>query len=232
MRLLGIETSTQQAGVAVFVQDGDGCHRIFARQRRVTTHSEGLLLLVEEVLKEAQLTPTDLDAVVCGRGPGSFTGLRIGLSTAKGFCFALQIPLILVSSLAVLAAQAPAGARVCAALDAYQGEVYAGFFRVGADGLVETEAPEEAIAPAALWERLAEKRRAGPVVLAGEGILRHPELFTVGDTISSEGAPRPADLVRLGAHEAREGRIADLATSTPEYLRESSAEVARRRKLG
>lgn len=234
MRLLGIDTSTLNAGVAVLLDegdgDGDGGCRIFERRRRVTTHSEMLLMLVDEVLKEAQLAPKELDVVVCGRGPGSFTGLRIGLSTAKGLCFALGKPLVLISSLAALAARAPRGARVCAALDAYRGEVYAGFFEVRPEGRVAAEGREEALGPAVLGERLKEKRRAGPIALVGEGILRYPELFGEGEVRDPDGAPRPGDLVRLGAIEAREGRVADLARSTPEYLRASEAELAKRRK--
>jgi tRNA threonylcarbamoyladenosine biosynthesis protein TsaB len=230
LRLLGIDTSTQNAGVAVLLDAEDGTHRIFERQRRVTTHSEMLLTLVDEVLTEAQLAPKEIDAVVCGRGPGSFTGLRIGLSTAKGLCFALGRPLFLVSSLAALAARAPRGARVCAALDAYRGEVYAAIFRVRPDGFLELEGAEEAIAPARLGERLEERRHAGPIFLVGEGILRYPELLREGEVCDSDGAPRPGDLVRLGAIEVREGRVADLAKSTPEYLRASEAELAKQRK--
>ena len=88
-----------------------------------------LLVMVDEALARSGRCAADLDAVACGAGPGSFTGLRIGLATAKGLCFALGKPLVMVSSLAALAARAPDG-RVCATIDAYKGEVYAGLFVV------------------------------------------------------------------------------------------------------
>ena len=86
-------------------------------------------MIDEACARGGRAAPRDVDVVACGAGPGSFTGLRIGLATAKGLCFALDRPLVMVSSLAALAARAPDG-RVCATLDAFKGEVYAGIFTV------------------------------------------------------------------------------------------------------
>lgn len=99
MLLLALDTATHQATVAV----SDGEKPLAQRQCQVTTHSEKLLELIHQALEEVGCVVADLDAVVCGRGPGSFTGLRIGLATAKGLCFAAEKPLVCMSSLVPLA---------------------------------------------------------------------------------------------------------------------------------
>jgi tRNA threonylcarbamoyladenosine biosynthesis protein TsaB len=225
MKLLAIDTATLTAGVAVW----DSHSGLLAPERRrvVTTHSEALMPLIDEALRELGLPPAALDAIVCGAGPGSFTGLRIGLSTAKGLCFALGRPLALISSLEALAARAPDG-RVCATLDALKGEVYAGLFTV-AGGLVEPGGEELVLAPEALAERLAGDRQAWR--LCGSGVLRYPELLVPGTSLLDEdGAPRPADLARLGAARLQAGPPDDLARSGPRYIRPSEAEIVYARK--
>src|SRR5262249_1762963 len=163
--------------------------------RRVTTHSEELLMLVDEVMREANWGKDGFDALVCGAGPGSFTGLRIGLATAKGLCYAAQRPLVLVSSLQALAARASGpdggGQRVCAVLDAHKGEVYAGLFSIEA-GVPRPLAAEQAVAPAILAAQL---QAHVPLQLVGDGVTRYPELVGPGRTrLDEEGSPRSAEL--------------------------------------
>src|ERR1700761_5339320 len=105
MIVLALDTATLASAVALW-RDGQ---LLAERRRLVTTHSESLLAMIDESLAEAGLRPPQLDGIVCGAGPGSFTGLPIGLATAKGLCLALDKPLVLVSTLAALAARAPAG---------------------------------------------------------------------------------------------------------------------------
>ena len=199
MIVLAVDTATLQAGVAVW-RDG----RVLAERRQlVTTHSEALLAMIVESFAEAAVVPVDVDVVACGAGPGSFTGLRIGLATVKGLCFALGKPLVMVSSLAALAARAPDG-RVLAVLDALKGEVYAGLFDV--TGGVPAPAPpfptEAVLPPARLLERLD---GAVPAVasVVGSGALKYRELVGAGARLLDEEAgPRPADVARLGAARA------------------------------
>ncbi len=223
-RLLALDTSTLTAGVAAL----DGTRLLADGRRRVTTHSEALLALVDEVLRAAGLTTRDLDAVVCGAGPGSFTGLRIGLATAKGLCWALGRPLVLVSSLQALAARAPEGSRACAVIDAYKCEVYAGTFSVDG-GVPRPVTDERAIGPAAL---AAELRAEAPVLLVGDGALRYrDQLLSDRVTLLDEdGSPRPADLGRLGALRLQAGETADLSAAAPRYIRPSEAELNRPQK--
>jgi tRNA threonylcarbamoyladenosine biosynthesis protein TsaB len=220
MKLLAIDTSTLLAGVAVW----DG--RVIAeRRQRVTTHSELLLTLVDEVLREAGQTPAQLDGVACAAGPGSFTGLRIGLATAKGLCFALQKPLSLVPTLEALAARADG--RVCATLDAHKQEVYAAFFSVE-NGRPTLDGAEWVGPPAELATRLT-----GPLTIVGDGVLRYRTLLVNGVTLLDEdGAPHPGDLARLAAARLSEGHASDLASSGPHYIRASEAEIAKAKKIG
>jgi tRNA threonylcarbamoyladenosine biosynthesis protein TsaB len=221
MKLLAIDTSTLTAGAAVI--DGD---RVLAEgRRRVTTHSEALLALIAEVLESAKLGPRDLDGIICGAGPGSFTGLRIGMATAKGLCWALGRPLVLVSSLQTLAARAPEGARVCAVIDAYKCEVYAGRFIVDR-GVPRPISDEVAIAPAQLAIELAPEV---PLVLVGDGALRYRDqlLSPTLTLLDDDGSPRPGDLARLGQQRFAKGELADLAAAAPRYIRPSEAELNR-----
>ena len=217
MIVLALDTSTLQATVAVW---GRG-HVLGERHRVVTTHSDALLLLVDEAFTDAGIVPHDLDAIVCGAGPGSFTGLRIGLATAKGLCFALEKPLVLISSLAGMAARAPSG-RVCATLDAFKGEVYAGLYTIH-DGLPVADGEELVLSPADLRARLA----AAPVDhVVGSGAAKYPEL-QVAPLLDHELGPRAADLARLAAVRLARRDFDDLATATPKYIRPSEAELVK-----
>jgi tRNA threonylcarbamoyladenosine biosynthesis protein TsaB len=212
--LLALDTSTRTAGVAVW-RDG----RVLAERKRVvTTHSESLLEVIDEALAAAAVEPRALDAVACGAGPGSFTGLRIGLATAKGLCFALGRPLILVSSLEALAARAPDG-RVCAILDAHKDEVYAGLFSVE-KGVVRALGEERVLAP----EALAGELRGGGMTLVGDGALRYRALFDAAP-LDEDGAPGAREHARLGAARLAAGERSDLASSAPKYIRLSEAEL-------
>jgi tRNA threonylcarbamoyladenosine biosynthesis protein TsaB len=216
MKLLAIDTSTLIAGVGVSV---DGVLRA-ERRHRVTTHSEALMGMVDEVLREAGVESRALDAVVCGAGPGSFTGLRIGLATAKGLCFALGRPLALVSSLEALAARAPEGSRVCAVIDAHKAEVYAGLYRI-VNGLPERITDERVLPPDALARELPAH---APIVLVGEGVLRYPTLRSPGcELYDDDGSPRPTELLKLGQTRLTEG--ADDLGAGPRYIRASEAEI-------
>lgn len=220
-RVLALDTATRRATVALC----EGETILAEHAREVTTHSEGLLALVQRVLDESCLTADRLDGVACGRGPGSFTGLRIGLATAKGLCLAADLPLVCLSSLLPLArAAAPAAGQraVLAVLDARRGEVFSGLFRAGAAAGSEQVWPPEELGRRAPHE---------PLVLAGDGALLHRELL-----LRSLG-PR-AELAPDGCHriEARElclaalprlaaGEVDDLERAVPLYIRPSDARL-------
>jgi tRNA threonylcarbamoyladenosine biosynthesis protein TsaB len=230
MRILALDTSTFVASVAI-VEDG----RVLSeRDARVTTHSEMLLPLVAEALGDAGLSPADVDLIACGAGPGSFTGLRIGLATAKGLCLALRKPLVMASSLATLAMEAEAavaegrgaragaegrGARVLALLDARRRAVYAGLYELRG-GLPVPIQPEAVLAPARLaaWVPAAPE----PPVVLGDGALAYPDLAAAAGHVlaGARATPRAAHLARLAASRPPD----DLATAAPTYVRPPEVE--------
>lgn len=220
MRLLALDTATRHATVAISSAPG----HLVEREREVTTHSEGLLSLIDEALRAAGLRVTDLDAVICGRGPGSFTGLRIGLATAKGLCLAARKPLLCLSSLLPLGRAAaelgPPGRLCVAVLDARREEVYYGLFRDG-----EPLGPEALARPEILGEEL--RRRGEPVLLAGDGALLYREQLLVGGAVLAEGchAVRARYLLQAGAPRLEAGESDDLASVVPVYIRPSDARL-------
>lgn len=174
------------------VRDGEW---LAAGAREVTTHSEGLLALLDDVLNRANLGIDDLDGVVCGRGPGSFTGVRIGMATAKGLCFASGLPLYAVSSLVGVAGSAQAaeptaaGARFAVILDARRHEVFCGLF-LGAKSLAE----ECCLSPAAARSWLDQLSAASPaestIIVAGDGALAYQDSYFAGLRFASAAGHR------------------------------------------
>jgi tRNA threonylcarbamoyladenosine biosynthesis protein TsaB len=217
MILLAVDTSTLHAAVALW-RDG---RALAERHRVVTTHSDALLAMIDEAFVEANVAPADVDAIACGAGPGSFTGLRIGLATAKGLCFALGKPLVMVSSLAALAARAPDG-RVLATIDAFKGEVYAGLFLVSG-GVPVLDGAEAVLPPAKL---LATVEGADAVV--GSGAQKYREL--AARLLDEEAGPRPSDVARLASLRAARGDYDDLASAAPAYIRPSEAELFKQQR--
>jgi tRNA threonylcarbamoyladenosine biosynthesis protein TsaB len=213
-RLLCLDTSTATARVAVL----DGAGTVVARARATgERHSVHVLPLVDEVLRAAGLTPSALDAIACGAGPGSFTGLRVGLAAAKGLALATDKPLLLVSSLEALAfdiaAAAPAGptATPVPCIDAGKGEVYARI-TVGAEPWRLT--------PLALVERLAGLPDA---VVAGNGAERYAAVFDValagGARRASVAGPTARSIGRLALPRLARGEADDLERAVPAYGR-------------
>jgi tRNA threonylcarbamoyladenosine biosynthesis protein TsaB len=229
--VLGLDTATAVAGIAIVDDDG----RVLAEAR----HGAGgrgadLLVAIDQVCRDAQVTASALTAIAIGAGPGSFTGLRIGMATAKGIAFAADRPLWAVSSLAALAHDAAAELAgelllvhadgvICAALDARRGEVFAGCFRHGA-----ALAPERVLAPGELagWvEDLARVAAPGePVSFAGDAIDAHAQLAPLAAQHNWLAARTPS-----GAAVARlalaGGKVDITRGGAPTYIRPSEAEV-------
>jgi tRNA threonylcarbamoyladenosine biosynthesis protein TsaB len=236
-RLLVIDTATLTASVAVVEgapAGGAPPVRVLGRAAaEVTTHSEALLSLVAEALRQAGLKPGAVDAVGCGAGPGSFTGLRIGLCTAKGLCFATGRPLVMASSLRSLAlgaSPAAEGTLVGAVLDAKKGELYCGFYRGAA---AEPVGAEVAIPPAAFAAHAAAVAAAAPLVLCGSGVRAYPVEVSAAPGVRLLDAPLGPDAVEVG--RLCLGRLGttgpvDLATAAPTYVRPSEAELRHRRR--
>ena len=125
--ILNIETATKNCSVALAKDGKTVLSKEIAQEGY--SHAERLHVFIEEIIKEAQITFKDLSAIAVSQGPGSYTGLRIGVSAAKGLCFALDIPLIAVDTLQVLASQAKlSSGLIIPMLDARRMEVYSAIF--------------------------------------------------------------------------------------------------------
>jgi len=225
VKLLGLDTATSTAGIALV--DGD---RVLGETRHdASGRGADLLVKIDELFRAAGVAPGALDAVAIGAGPGSFTGLRIGMATAKGIAFAANRPLWAVSSLAALADDArrelatrglPPGVIV-AVLDARRGEVFAGCFR-GSVAL----APERVMAPHELAPWVAELTAGEPHVdFAGDAIDAHRDtLAALADAHRWLDARTPSG--RAVARLALAGARADITVGgVPAYIRPSEAEV-------
>lgn len=212
MIILGIDTATRFASVAI-VQDGVVLAEATGDGRG---HGSDLLVLVDAVCVGAAIGAHDLDAVAVGAGPGSFTGLRIGMATAKGIAFAAKCPLWAVSSLAALAHEELAPqledrelATVVAVLDARKGEVYTGTYRRDDDKTVLLD-HERVIAPEALAPAVG-ARIVGDFVESWEG---HDVVYPV--------TPSGKAVALLALEGAR---VDVLVGGVPTYIRPSEAEV-------
>jgi tRNA threonylcarbamoyladenosine biosynthesis protein TsaB len=181
-------------------------------------HSESLLPAIRFVLDRAGVAPADLEAIVVGAGPGSFTGVRIAGATAKGMVHGLGIPLFAYSSLAGLAAGAGVTGRpVCALIDAHRDEVFAACYRFPREGGLEEVVEPSVIEVDDLAARLAEHSP----VWVGEAALRFRDrLGPAGEVGEAPLAlPRAASLLWLARHAPAAGRVANPAAWVPDYVR-------------
>ncbi|MBI2503328.1 MAG: tRNA (adenosine(37)-N6)-threonylcarbamoyltransferase complex dimerization subunit type 1 TsaB [Candidatus Latescibacteria bacterium] len=216
MLILAFDTATPAGSVALV----DGERTLVSRYFDVgLQHHQRLFVEVEDALKMAGCTFDQVGAIAVSIGPGSFTGLRLGLSAAKGFCLARELPLVTVSTLEVLAARLPfARHPVCPMLDARRGEVYTALYDTGAGRPRLLEAPR-ALAPQAL---MAE--RAGvPTLFTGDGALAYRELVAACPQAVQApfpcSRPEAAALGWLALARLEAGEVADLVSVEPEYLR-------------
>ena len=182
--------------------------------------------LVQSALAQAGVSWEAIDGLAVSIGPGSFTGLRIGLSLAKGIAFAGGTPLAAVPTLEALAwaAEPAPGETVWAVLDARMREVYAASFERTTTGLVRRTA-DEALRPAALGPRIA-----ASALVVGDAVDAYPDLAATGARVLPFAThhPRGGIVARLGAAILRTGGAADVGTLEPAYVRASQAELARR----
>jgi len=189
------------------------------------SHARSLPALVARTLAAARVEMADLDAVAVSIGPGSFTGLRIGLSWAKGVAFAARIPVVAVPTLEALAwaADAAPGERICAALDARKGEVYAALFQATPEG-PRRLSDDLAIRPGDLAARLE-----APCVLVGDAGSVYADVLSARAAIRPFATHHPhgAIVARLGWQRFVHGEAVNPGDLEPVYVRPPEAEIAR-----
>ncbi len=220
VNVLAIDTATEQCSVAL--SRGTQCIERCVQTPR--GHAELVLPMVQELMAEAGLNFTQLNAIAFGRGPGAFTGVRIAIGVAQGLAFAADLPLLPVSDLAAVAQQAtvPAGARILVCMDARMGEVYTGLFSMGADGLVDSHGDEQVCPP----ERVTVP--ANDLTLGlGTGFHAYQTLRERYGvlTLDDHALPRARDIARLGVRDWRAGRAVRAELAALVYLRDQVVHV-------
>lgn len=229
MRLLAIDTSTLVGSVAV-VQDGELLAEQSASVR--ATHGETLLPAVERVLAQASLSIDAVDVFAVGIGPGSFTGVRIGVATVKGLSLSMGKPIVGVSSLRVLARGMVAGAGLhVPVVDAHKGEVYCAAYEIAEDAALRTVLEPFHALPELAAQRLREVAAGRALWLAGNGLARYGDAFLAPIAEISRRSPTFCDVPRaacLADEAVRELLLrgpSDLSTLAPTYLRDSDAKL-------
>ena len=226
-RIILIETSTALCSTAL-AEDG----RIVACKESTTPRAQASLTapFVADMLSERGLGVRDCDAVCVGKGPGSYTGLRVGVSTAKGLCFGAGIPLIAVGTLDTLVYQAaddgllPAGCRhVVPMVDARRMEVYTAVFTP--DGRQLTDTRPQVIEAGAFDELLAE----GPVLFIGDGADKCREALAHPNAHFAQCCPKASAMLRPAFAAWAASRFEDTAYFEPFYLKDFIATIPRRK---
>lgn len=246
MRIVGIDTSSAKASVAL-LEDGqliaERCHPGSTAGHAAgpagfkSNHAEILLPLIESVVRQAEISLPEVSGIALSIGPGSFTGLRIGLSTVKGLAYGWEVPVVGVSTLLAQAARVGEfDGAICALLDARKNEVYAALFRKRRQEITRlTEDFLDSIGTVIDQVRGA----AGdlPCRFIGDGARRYEKLLLdalggrarlcAEDSVSSCAAA----VARLGMERIRRSETDDLGQLAPLYLRPSEAEAKRSKRI-
>jgi tRNA threonylcarbamoyladenosine biosynthesis protein TsaB len=223
MIILGIETATMTGGLALI--DEEKLISEYTLNMK-TTHSTRLMPALDWILKDASLDKNQINGIAISIGPGSFTGLRIGLATAKGLAMGLNIPLITVPTLDALAYNISyVPYQICPIQDARKKEVYSAIFRYE-NGIITRKSPYQVISPDELISLINEK-----TIMLGDGLNIYGELFRekLGEFAifanNSQRLPRASVIAELGLAKLKAGEIADLASSEPLYIRRADVEM-------
>ncbi|MEP7313318.1 MAG: tRNA (adenosine(37)-N6)-threonylcarbamoyltransferase complex dimerization subunit type 1 TsaB [Pseudomonadota bacterium] len=230
MRILALDTASGLCSAALLLGDQV---RVRAQATR-REHAHLILPMIDSLLREADVTLTSLDAIAFGRGPGSFTGLRIAASVTQGLALGASLPVLPISDLRALAQQAfdlgagsapPLAALAC--MDARMREVYWSLHRADAAGLA-IDAPERVAAAALVNLQGMDPAR---VAAAGCGLAAYADTLAVIGLSSSlslaQAEPHARDIARLAAADFAAGLAQDAAGAVPVYLRDNVAQAPR-----
>lgn len=225
MRILGFDTATMTHSVALI--DDEKLVSVYSN-RCILSHSQRLLSSIHWVLERADLTLEDISALAVAIGPGSFTGLRIGLSTAKGISLASGKPLVGIPTLDALASTLipTTPYLICPLLDARKKQVYAALYQYRAGEILEKLTPDMALTPQELCGWIYD-----PVIFLGDGVESYgaflrEHLQELAHFVPLEAnVPCATAVTALGLKRVKAGRIDNAMTLTPLYVRRSEAEI-------
>ena len=226
MKILGIDTATSCGGIGLIDDDAVVAEYAFHREE---TPSAQLVPAVQALLHEARITINEIDGMAVSLGPGSFTGLRVGLSAVKGLSLATERPVAGVPTLDALAAQLPSTpSLICPIVDARKGEVYTALYKQGnGRGRVEQLTPYQVLSPSRLLEELPLQE----TVFVGDGVEVYGEFIVERWADKALFAPphlrflRGTTVAELGFKRITQGERDDISSLVPIYVRASDAEI-------
>lgn len=224
-RILAIETSSETCSAALDI--GGGVREVF--EHAPMKHAELILPAVSSLLAEAGIRVADLDAIAFGRGPGSFTSLRIGIGVVQGLAWGAEVPVVPVSSLAAVAQAVPgksAGQRVLVAMDARMGEVFNAVFEIDPGGVAIAAGEERVCAP-------CDVKVEGQWIAAGNGFERFDELATMAagaKACHADTWPRASKVLELAQTWLLENDPLPAGLAQPVYIRNDVAEKPKARQ--
>ncbi|MDN3651297.1 tRNA (adenosine(37)-N6)-threonylcarbamoyltransferase complex dimerization subunit type 1 TsaB [Thalassotalea ponticola] len=223
MNYLAIDASTEAASVAVSVND-----RVYHRfELCPQSHSLLLLPMVDDVLKQAGIKVADLDGLIFGRGPGSFTGVRIGIGVAQGLAFSADLPVVGISTLQAMAQQAYDNfghPLVLSAIDARMSEAYVGLFQVDDNQLMQPLLDEAVMAPSRVGDYVNQLTTTLPLHGAGSAWSAYNEAFAELADIDVDDSvrfPHALAMLKLGKQAFAQGKGVDAENAQPVYVRDT-----------
>lgn len=228
MRVLGIDTATAIGALGII----DGAHTIYEKSMPVRPGgAERFPSLIQQALREIGWAPKNIDLIVAGQGPGSYTGVRVGVTIAKGMAFSLAVPLVGINTLYALAANASArSGLICPLLESRKEEVYAGLY-------FREEATLTEVTPPGAWQTtefcayLRKMKPDTPILFLGEGAIAYQDvIFNVLGVQAvfgeeEENLINGATLAHLGLAYWEETGENALYSCLPLYLKQTEAEV-------
>ncbi|QCT21699.1 tRNA (adenosine(37)-N6)-threonylcarbamoyltransferase complex dimerization subunit type 1 TsaB [Jejubacter calystegiae] len=223
MRILAIDTATEACSVALWL-DGQVLNHFELCPRE---HTQRILPMVRDILNQGGISLSELDALAFGRGPGSFTGVRIGIGIAQGLALGAELPMAGVSTLATMAEGAwrrTGATRVLAAIDARMGEVYWAEYQRDEQGVWHGEESEAVLKPEAACERMAQLD--GEWATVGTGWQAWPEMGADSQLTLKDGEvtlPEARDMLPLAQWCIDQGKTVPVEQAEPVYLRNEVA---------
>ena len=227
MKIIAVDTATKSCSAAI-VDDGVACAELTTVNNQ--THSKHLMSMIDTVCDMSGLKIADMDGFAVTIGPGSFTGLRIGISAVKGLAWSLNKPVVGISSLDALAWQCiPAAYPICTLLDARKQEVYYCRYRLR-DGELKKDSSEQVIA---LAEAINDIREPCMFIGNGANLYKEEILEKLGELAHFAGwnqdIIRASSVARLSLERFIHHQTDDVALLVPHYIRKSDAELYRKK---
>ncbi|MGF1752050.1 tRNA (adenosine(37)-N6)-threonylcarbamoyltransferase complex dimerization subunit type 1 TsaB [Vibrio makurazakiensis] len=222
-KILALDTATENCSVALVIEN-----QVFARSEVAPRdHTKKILPMVDEVLKEAGISLADVDAIAFGQGPGSFTGVRIGIGIAQGLAFGADLPMIGISTLEAMAQgcyRVLGDTHVASAIDARMSEVYWGRYSRELDGRWLAVDAECVIAPSDLVEQVeADAQTWSQVGTGWEAYAEHMNNVALTRKETEVLFPEAQDIAFLAQFAFSEGKAVPVEESAPVYLRDKVA---------